>query len=263
MRNNALVTSLFALALAAIGCGDDTIYVHEGKLYQVAITQNTAPTYMGDEDAIYIVETRVDLPVVQPSPVQWDARQKEASKYGKLPFPRMPWVERGDMELTVDFTLSNLDTMPHDVTVIVNGANEFDEYVPGVLIVEDNPVPLHSQWERRYTVPPKSRITRSVREEELDEAAVDLATVVNGAPNSDEVVYFENKSESDPRSMKYVPKLIPGLVAMRLGLLTTEAVPVLLEATVRVRDVGEKIAHGDDKLMHPNPQIFRPVIPEQ
>jgi hypothetical protein len=179
-----------------------------------------------------------------------------------LPFDRLPWVERGDLELQLDFSLSNLDDTDHDIDVIVNGANEFFEYVPRVLQVDDMVIPLHAQWERRYTVPAGGRLTRTIREDEFDEVAVDLATVVNGAPNSDEVVYFENKSGSDKRSIQYIPKVIPGLTALRLGLRSTEAMTILLEATLRVRDVGEKLAEVDEPHMLLMPALFESVVPE-
>ena len=105
---------------------------------------------------------------------------------------------------------------------------------------------------------------RTIREEDLDEVAVDLATVVNGAPNSNEVVYYDNKSYKDPRSMKFVPKVVPGLAGMRIGLRATEAGRWLLEASVRVRDAGERLA--DEGEQHPfqiMPQPFMPVAQEE
>jgi hypothetical protein len=248
-------------ALAAYGCDDTRAYVGDGKLYQVALTTMTTPAIAGKQGAIYIVETHAELAIREPTTAELASLRDGAKQYKMLPFPRLPWVGRGELELQVDFTLSNLDDAPHDVDVIINGANEFDEYVPGVQVVEDDPLPLHSQWEKRYTVAAKSRITGTVREEELDEAAVDLATVVNGAPNSDEVVYFENKSSSDPRSMKYVPPVIPGLTALRLGVRATQASTALLEATVRVRDVGDKLAGSGDKIMKLSPVLFDSVMP--
>ncbi len=259
------------LMLAAISCGDDRVYVGDDKLYQIAITKTTAPVFQGRDSALYMVETRLSLPVRKPTQADLRDLQSGVHNYPKLPFPRLPWVERGDLETTVDFTLENLDTAAHDVDVTVNVANEFDEYFPGIQIVEEDATPLHANWERRYSVPAKSRVSRTVREEDLDEAAVDLATVVNGAPNSDEVVYFENKSVSDPRSMKYIPAVIPGLVALRLGLRTlvalrlglrtTEAPPILLEATVRVRDAGGKLAAAGEPVMQTHPKTFRPILP--
>jgi hypothetical protein len=92
--------------------------------------------------------------------------------------------------------------------------------------------------------------------------AVDLATVVNGAPNSDEIVYFENNSANDTRARQYIPALIPGLIALRFGLRSTEPGLVLLEASVRVRDVGKKLAAAGETPMHYTPELFESIVPE-
>jgi hypothetical protein len=251
-----------ALACALCGCGDQRVYLGDGKLYQVALTPSTPPVFASRDGALYMVETRASLPLRQPSPTELHDLQMGVRAWKHLPFSRLPWIERGDEELQVDFSLSNLDDTSHDVDVVINGANEFDEYFPGVAVVANNPVPMHAQWERTYTLAPKSRQAHTVREEELDEAAVDLATVVNGAPNPDEVVYFENKSSSDPRSQKYIPAVIPGLIALRLGLRATQTGQILLEATVRVRDVAGKLAQSGDTLLHVTPRAFHAMPPQ-
>jgi hypothetical protein len=250
--------------LLLVGCGDERTYVGEDKIYQVALNADTMAAIETEEGgSLYIVETLAELPILRPSSAELADRVSGVHAYDHLPFPRLPWVERGELEIQIDFTLSNLDDAKHDVDVTFNGANEFDEYVPGVQIVEEAAIPLHAQWERRYTVAGKSRISDTVREEDLDEAAVDLATVVNGAPNSDEVVYFENKSTTDERSKKYIPAIIPGLVAVRMGLRADQAAPLMLEASVRVRDVGDKLASGDDPQMRLEFKPFSPVFPDE
>jgi hypothetical protein len=260
VRTRMLVLLFCACSVA---CGDDRVYVGDGKLYQVALTAMTAPVIASDEGGLYIVETLAELPIRNPSSTELADLRAGVKHYKDLPFSRLPWVEHGELELQVDFTLSNLDNAAHDIDVTINGANEFFEYIPGVVEVEDEaPLPRHAQWERRYTLAAKERKAVTVREDELDEAAVDLATVVNGAPNSDEVVYFENKSASDARSMKYIPEVIPGLTALRLGLRATQAAPILLEATVRARDVGGKLAEPGEARMPLDPQPFAAVSPE-
>jgi len=250
--------------LAIVGCDDARVYIGEDKIYQVALTGDTPAAVESEEGgALFIVETRAELPIARPTSAELADRMAGLRAYRDLPFPRLPWVTRGELEIQIDFTVSNLDDAERDVDVIVNGANEFDEYVPGVQVVEEDPIPMHSQWERRYTVPAKGRISDTVREEDLDEAAVDLATVVNGAPNSDAVVYFENKSATDERNQRYIPEIIPGLVALRLGLLSNRAAPLLLEATVRVRDVGDKLADDGEPTMQVEPEPFEPVFPEE
>jgi hypothetical protein len=249
------------LGIAVIGCTDERRYVGAGGVYQVALTANTQPAYTAGEDSIYIVEQRVELPIVAPTQTQLDDLQKGAAHYGKLPFPRLPWINRGDLAIEVDFTLSNLDgKAEHQATVIVNGIDEFYEYVPGVKIIDKNPVPDYAQWERAYTVKANERLTRTIREEEMDEVAVDLATVVNGAPNSNEVVFFENKSYSDPRSKPYVPKVVPGLAGFRFGLRATDPGRWLLEVSVRVRDhTGLLADEGAKHTYQIMPKPFMPV----
>jgi hypothetical protein len=180
----------------------------------------------------------------------------------ELPFSRLPWVERGDVETQIDFVISSLDEEEHDIGVIVNGYNEFHEYVPGVVEVEDEPVPEFSQWERVYKLGPRQRLAGTVREDELDEVAVDLATVVNGAPNSAEVVYFENHSSSDRRSRPFIPSVIPGLVGVRIGLRTLEAAVVVLDVTIRVRDINDRLAEEGEAVLVPMPAEFAPVSEE-
>jgi hypothetical protein len=261
MRMHHAIAGLGLLALGA--CAADETYVGDGKLYQVALTPQTMPALETEDGSLYIVETHAELPIRQPTAAELSALQSGVSRYPGLPFARLPWVERADFALQVDFSLSNLDQKPQAVDVIINGVNEFFEYVPKVIQqANEPPLPLHSQWEKRYVLEGQQRISVTVREEDLDEIAVDLATVVNGAPNSDEIVYFENKSYSDPRSQPYIPKVIPGLTGLRLGLRATGASSVLLEASVRVRDEGDKLAHAGDKRLMTMPQPFESVVPE-
>jgi hypothetical protein len=257
-RRAQLVLVLSGLATALGACREEPVYVGDGKLYQVVLTEETMPAIETKDGALYIVETRPELPVRAPSAAELAALQGGEH----APFPRQPWVKRDDCPLQVDFTLTNLDDKRRFVDVTLNGANEFFEYVPRVITDNDQVIPLHAQWEKRYELAPKQRLAATVREEELDEMAVDLATVVNGAPNSDEIVYFENNSATDKRARQYIPKVIPGLVAFRLGMRATGASNVLLEATVRVRDDAGKLASGDEPLLHAMPAQFETVVPE-
>ena len=56
--------------------------------------------------------------------------------------------------------------------------------------------------------------------------------------------------------------MIPGLVALRLGLRSTSAAPILLEATVRVRDVEGKLAEDGEERLEVYPEAFQPVLPD-
>jgi len=249
-------------ALCAVGaCTDERRYIGEGGHVVVELRKDTEPAFANDETAIYIVEERVELPVAQPPQTALGDLTQAAKAFKDLPFPRLPWVERGDLEVQVDFKLENLDDASRFVSVTVNGFNEFDEYEPGIVVVDMEPIPDYSQWERLYDLGPKEQISGTIREDEFDEAAVDLATVVNGAPNSNQIVFFENKSETDPRSQRYVPDSIPGLAGFRLGLRTTGPGRVKLTASVRVRDVGQRLADEGAVPFPIEPELFTPVAP--
>lgn len=251
--------ALSLLLVASVGCNDERRYVGDDGRYQVALDESTPAAFMNDEASLFIVETRVELPIRDPGAAVLRDLRQAADAVDDLPFPRMPWVERGDAEVEIDFVLMSFADREVDVAVIVNGFNEFDEYMPGVSVIDEQAVPDYSQWERLFRLEPMQRIEYTIREEQLDEVAVDLATVVNGAPNPHEVVFFENHSSSDERAQPFIPEVIPGLMGVRLGLRSEQAVPILLEATVRVRDTADVLADEDERIFEVEPDEFVPA----
>jgi hypothetical protein len=212
---------------------------------------------MTDEAALYLVETRVELPLRPPSDDQMTALMDLGGM--TLPFSRLPWVERGDYVLEIDFDIVNLDDATHEVDFVVNGFNEFHEYVPLFILDEDDIIPEFAQWERRYEIEPFGHHSGTVRHEELDEVAIDLATVVNGVPNPHSVVYFDSQSAHDPRWTSYIPAVIPALTGVRVGLRTFETSNLVAELTVRIRDDRRIVAKDlDDAWMLPVPELFLP-----
>ena len=263
MSERAITSLCLVLLAGALGCNDERRYVGDPQIIQVAMTGDTMPAIEGEEASVFVIEQRVELPVRAPGQTQLADLQTAAGKFEGLPFPRMPWIARDDLAISVDFALYNLDDATHTVAVILNGFNEFDEYVPGIQVIDDEVVVDFSQWERQYELKPKARLTRTIREEELDEAAVDLATVVNGAPNSNQVVYFENLSDRDERSREFIPDVVPGLGGFRIGLRANQAGNILLEATVKVREVSDRLADDDDEVFMLDPEPFTPVVAEE
>ena len=253
---------LLLLTVLMLGCNDERRYVGDPLLHQIALTETTPAAFAAEDAELFVVEERIELDVAAPNDVMLEDLRVAAEGFEELPFPRLPWVDREDLGIQVDFVLYNLDDEEHQVAVIVNGFNEFDEYQPGVTVIDDEAVVDFAQWERLYELEPEQRIARTLREEDFDEIAVDLATVVNGAPNSNQIVFYENKSSSDPRAEPYIPEVVPGLVGFRLGMRATAAANVLLEATVRVRDHGERLAEDGGEILQAMPEPFTPVAPE-
>jgi hypothetical protein len=241
-----------ALALMLLtGCVlEEQRYVVENEA--VALTAGTPAAFEDEDDnQFFVVERRFGLPLEVPS----DAALARLAGDAR-PFPRFPWVQRDDLELVVDYTLANLDDTTLVAGITLDGENEFFAYAPGQ---ED----FH-QWERRIQLGPRQRVTGSISELEMDEVAIDLATVVNGAPNSNQVVQFQSQSGRDPRIKQFVPKVVPGLVGLRFGLVTNQAGNVVLELSVRAQDHGGRLAErGDASWEPPAPVDFAPVVPEE
>ncbi|MET0286653.1 MAG: hypothetical protein ABW352_19385 [Polyangiales bacterium] len=243
-----------ACALALLGCLTEQRYhVLDGE---VEVTVDTPPTYFTEDDEpIFRVDAPFSLRITAPSDADLARLTRELA--GKTPnYPRLPWVALRDLGLQLDYALTNDSDRALTALVFVNGVNEFQFYAPGQ---ED-----YNQWERRVALAPRQRITGTLTELEMDELAIDLATVVNGAPNSNLVVDRNSQSSRDPRVAPYAPVVIPGLVGVRAGIETTVAEHVLLELTLRVTDHEDRAQpRGDASWMLPQAAPFTPIVPEE
>lgn len=257
-RRARLALSL-ALALGAgLGGGcvlEEQRYVVENQA--VALTAGTAPAFVTeDDDEIFIVTRDFEFPIRPPKDSDL-TRLTEKAEGQNLPFPRLPWVDHEDIEYELAYTLANQSDTDVLASVILNGRNEFNVYTPGP---ED-----FNQWERRFELKPKERVEGVVTELELDEIAVDLATVVNGAPSSNLVVHFQSQSGRDDRIQQYIPDVIPGLIGLTAGIMTNEAADVVLEISIRAQDHGDRLAKRGEKRWEelPEPTPFVPVVPDE
>ena len=261
MRAFRITVALMALSALLGGCLDEQRYVtpEGGGPWAIAIDEDTPPYLVSDDATVYLVEQRIPFELRQPTEDDFAALAEQAMTVDPAPYGELPWLQRGDLEVQIDFTLSNLSDEPVTATLQVNGVNQFHEYDPAIQVVDDELQIDFSQWERSYRLEPGERRSGTVREEELDEVAVDLATVI-ASPNPNQIVYFENQSAHDARSQMYMPDVIPALVGVRIGLRSLSSAPTLLELTVRIRDVRGVLVQGDDEpWMAPQPALFGPA----
>lgn len=262
MRNVRAIVIL-AVALTAIGCVKEQRYITPdgGGPWAFAIQEDTPPFFTSRDGTVYIVEQRIPIEFRQPTADELAAESDIGT--AQIPYAHLPFIQRGDIELQIDYTISNLDTESAvDAAVIVNGFNEFHEYNPGVQVIEERVVADYSGWERTIHLDPGARHSGTVRQEELDEVAVDLATVVNGAPNANLVMHPDSASGLDPRVQMYVPDVIPALLGARVGMRVEAETPpaLMMEVTLRVTDVRGVLVHGDDEpWVPPQPALFGPM----
>ena len=245
---------LACVGLLASSCVEEQRYAVMNE--QVEMIGNEAPAFFNDDDEpVFVVDRRFEFQIEPPS----DARLQQLTdgvQGTNLPFPRLPWVEDSDIDLQLDYSIENRGTARIVVDVILDGINEFHEYTPGP---ED-----FSQWERRIALEPGERVSGSVSEFEMSEIAVDLATVVNGAPNSNLVVQHLSQSTRDERVQPYIPPVIPGLVGVRAGIRSGQAQPLVLELSVRVQDHGDRVpSRGQPRWELPTPMAFTPVVVDE
>ncbi|MEM9073717.1 MAG: hypothetical protein AAGE52_34825 [Myxococcota bacterium] len=245
---------VLAAMVATVGCSDRQLIGEDG-FHAFAITEDTPPIFVSEDgDEFFLVEQRIEFPIQTPT----DRQMAELEAMATEPFARMPWVVRGDYELEIDYVLINLDDAQREVAVIINGFNEFHEYVPGFAEGEEEAVADFAQFERIVRLEPLERLRGTIREERLDEVTVDLATVVNGVTNANLVMHPENE-QTDPRIAPFVPAVVPALTGVRMGLRATGAGNVLIELTIRVRDEAGKIVPIDRMWELPEPELIAPA----
>lgn len=243
-----------ACALTLLGCLTEQRYhVLDGR---VELTADATPTYVTENDEpIYRVDAPFSLRITPPTDAELAKLTREAAGM-TMNYPRLPWVALHDLSLQLDYAIENDSEQALTALMFVNGVNEFQYYAPG----QDD----LSQWERRLALAPHERVSGTLTELELDELAIDLATVVNGAPNSNLVVDRNSQSSRDPRVAPFLPSVVPGLVGVRAGIETRVATHVLLELTIRVTDHGDRAAaRGDRSWMLPAAAPFTPIVPEE
>lgn len=230
--------------------------------FAVAMTPTLAPYYDDGELTLYEVRRSVPFPLRRPDP----ATAAELAASSPVPYGRLPWITTDDLEVQITWTLTNLDAEAHDVELLVDPWNEFGRYWPGLALVNAENgeyLPNLSGYDVQFRVPGtaedsgstvRSRLQGTLTFQDVEELAIDLATVMNilrdppplpgGAPGegSAEVMYanhafaVENRSFDDALVARYVPEIVAGLVGFDLGLRTREPAHVAAEVAVELVD---------------------------
>jgi hypothetical protein len=277
-----------ALGLAAWGCSSEeterldpaTVAMTDCTLPgHSADCEPLAPIYDDGELTLYEVKQEFQLPVITPG----DQNLQRLYQSPVEPFDRTPWVTKDDIRVQVSFTLSNLDRGEHVVEVLVDPWNEFGRYWPGLQVVdaeEGELLPNLSGINERFLLPgtdhgEASRIYGTFTYDDMEEMAIDFATVMNIIENFEGLVLEEgetdprvtyanhafsrsNRSYNSPLIARYRPAIIPGLVGFDFGLRTEAEANVALEIFVEVIDVNDDklVQEADDiPLRRPDEQI--------
>jgi hypothetical protein len=247
--------SLLLCAAATAGC-DATSDDQVTSPTVLGMTTSLTPAYNDGEQMIFQVKTPVSLPYRRPTAAETAALGPQD------PYPHYPFLQKSDSLVEIRYTLSNLDTTAHVVTLMLDPWNEFVRWVPGLVIQEDDSIPDESGYSKVVSVPAMSRLEGTITSDDVDELATDLATVeyIQAHPPADSsgdddddddgnganidgldnhVFDPQNRSnDDDPLLVGLIPKVVPGIVGFDLGLRTTEAAQMAVEITVEIQDLN-------------------------
>ena len=184
-------------------------------------------------------------------PYGFEARAKLAEQMKLGLMQPVPWVQIGDFDIEVSWTMKNLDNAAVDASFLMDGGNEFGDYNPQRYF---NPaVPANEQ-----VLPPDlvggapqhllANEIRSgvIREDDIHEMAIDLEAItrypspgnVAGTP----FIVRTHDSQVSPLGLEGVPKndVTPQMVRFIFQL--SASGHVALDYSVRIRDHVGKLA---------------------
>lgn len=246
---------------------------------------STTPAYYADgQVTLYQVLTPVQLPVR--SMTAADVRSVGAAPPG-TPYPRGVFLRAEDERVEVHYTISNIDSVQHNVWLLIDPWNEFVRWRPGVTAVNDELTVPNYGYDMEFPVPGKQRLQGTITIDDMHEIAIKLASVenllaspqaqaqapgqstagsaFNATPIANNIFNPANRSNSipaDPLYTPWIPRVIAGVTGFDLGLRTSEPANVAVEITIDVQDLrGDRFVPQDstsDRQMGLPPLVLAP-----
>jgi hypothetical protein len=231
------------------------------------------PYYSDGNLTLYQVSVPVPLPVRRPTQAELQA---VGAAPMDTPYPSAPFLTAGDEILEVHYVVSNLDSEPHTIWMLIDPWNEFVRYNPGVTVVSDDETDPNFGYDLSFYVQGDSRVEGDLTSDDMQEIAIKLAAAENvisqetnlamqamngnGTDPTTLVNHIFNpqnwSNTNDPLFTPWVPPVIAGLTGFDLGLRSFDAAAnIAVEITIQVQDVDGNhfVAQGST-----TPQIGMP-----
>ena len=147
------------------------------------------------------------LPIKPESTKDMTDRMALATKLGVM----VPYVKVGDLDIEVDWTIKNLDGMPGQAMVELDGANEWFVYDPSMINLDptnnEAPPTPGLQGDIPLDIAANGELSGTFREDQLLEAAIDLDQVTRGNVNPFMATLVVNKNDQSfqPMSTPVLP----------------------------------------------------------
>lgn len=206
----------------------------------------------------------IEIPFRRPTPEESMRLQEERKKLGF----EVPFLQREDIDVSVQYTITNLSDKPGEATVAVDGANEYtsydlaaiQEYIGTLMLPPDADAPtlLSLLQTTKTTIPARGTLSGNIREDDLVEVARDLDAI--GRFKGPYLTVLLNDSTATPLGMEMVPRNVKLPQLWRITVTFAATVPMRLDFLVRVRDQANVLAEGKEALYRPSPKAFTPTI---
>jgi hypothetical protein len=227
-----LLSSALLCPLVATACTDDPVYL-----------AGPAPIEVGADGMTFAASAQLTLPVRLETSDERTARAELEAELGAM----VSFVTRDDLDVSIEWTITNLTAVDGTARIQVNGANEWFGYQPLAFVIDpdDEEAPPPLAGDVPYTIPGDGSRSGMVREDELAEASLDLELITRGglSPFAALLEVHEDLAELDAGGARIPTASLAHLVRLDLTLLADRH--MTLDYTVRVRD------RRRPRLLHP------------
>jgi hypothetical protein len=264
--------ALSSMLAGVVACNaNDPVYIQAPMAMEAGMPD---PANMG-----MLSEARASLQLPIKTETAADKAKRDARSTQLAPI-QVPYVKVGDLAIDVEWTIKNLDTMPGQALVELDGASEFFVYDPSMIVVtapdaEDPPKTPGLAGDIPISVPAGGTVSGLFTEDDLLEASIDLDQVTRGNVSP----FFAAQTVSK-NALSFQPMTVPTVNAagdlsqspmgppvpreafasiVRIDLVFRPDRHMVLNFNVRVRDV-RGIMH--DMLLAAKPaelQMFAPM----
>lgn len=210
---------------------------------------------------------RLVVPIRQETEVDRVRRADLAMSLGLEP-DQVPMVRRDDVDLSLEWTVKNLDDAPAVASLSILGANEWFSYDPELFVIDpeedDPPPPLLGG--KPIELPALGTVSGVIREDEVSEASQDLDAVARAGmtPQAALLTKWPTHSVEGPTvpggELMIIPsEAIPALLAFDVAL--EGDAHLVLEVALRVRDHSNRLAPDEEDPGRLIPPSETPVAP--
>ncbi|HTR52914.1 MAG TPA: hypothetical protein VMJ10_19500 [Kofleriaceae bacterium] len=170
-------SAIYGLVLVFAACANDPIYLNAASSMEAGQDDGTGMPVVAKQSLM--------LPIKPETKTDAAARAKLAASLGVM----VPYVKVGDIDVEIEYTITNLDTMnPGQAFIDLNGANEYYIYDPSMLNYtppgSDDPI-VTPPLAGNIPIDMAAGATYSgvFREDQYETASIDLDEVTQGNYN--------------------------------------------------------------------------------